>query len=89
MSLLNLMLLFKEYEPVLGSTSDVNDFVTALAVKKMYDLYLSICLCKEEYMHEFRWMMQWLNTSVELSEEKLYLLVLITSFYGFSMRPML
>ncbi|KAL4141179.1 hypothetical protein PRNP1_014301 [Phytophthora ramorum] len=48
--------------------ADVEDFISQLPVKEMYAIYEAVCLSKEEYMHEYLWMMDWLKTSMEISE---------------------
>lgn len=47
----------------------MDDFIAALPVKEMHDLYQAICFKgKEECVHNFFWMMRWLRTCMELSE---------------------
>ncbi|RAW22926.1 hypothetical protein PC110_g20641 [Phytophthora cactorum] len=52
-----------------GSSGDVDLFVAALPVKEMYDLHVGVtCRCKAESVHNYLWMLRWLDLSMELSQ---------------------
>ncbi|KAE9320943.1 hypothetical protein PF008_g17926 [Phytophthora fragariae] len=56
-------------EPDFESSGDVDDFIAALPVKEMREVYRDVCLGgSEECVHNFLWMMRWLRTCMELSE---------------------
>ncbi|KAE9329954.1 hypothetical protein PR003_g15444 [Phytophthora rubi] len=56
-------------EPDFESAGDVDDFIAALPVKEMREVYRDVCLGgSEECVHNFLWMMRWLRTCMELSE---------------------
>ncbi|EGZ17711.1 hypothetical protein PHYSODRAFT_502162, partial [Phytophthora sojae] len=51
-----------------GTSIDIDDFIIALPVKEMNDLYVAICRGEDDRAHNFIWMMRWLETCMELSE---------------------
>ncbi|KAF1787340.1 hypothetical protein GQ600_9033 [Phytophthora cactorum] len=51
-----------------GSSGDVDIFVAALPVKEVHDLYVDVINGKEEFMHNYLWMIRWLDSSMGLSE---------------------
>ncbi|EGZ06480.1 hypothetical protein PHYSODRAFT_341739 [Phytophthora sojae] len=53
-----------------GTSIDIDDFIIALPVKEMNDLYVAICPGEDDRAHNFIWMMRWLETCMELSEEQ-------------------
>ncbi|EGZ24060.1 hypothetical protein PHYSODRAFT_375495, partial [Phytophthora sojae] len=52
------------------STDDVDDFIAARPVKEMYDVYKKVFddTATKEDIHEYVWMLRWLQTSMELSK---------------------
>ncbi|KAE8967114.1 hypothetical protein PR002_g28164 [Phytophthora rubi] len=63
----------QEFEPEFGSTQDVDDFVGSLPVKQMLEVDTGY-IEHEKFTHEFCWMVQWLNTSMEISQISVRLL---------------
>ncbi|KAL3657207.1 hypothetical protein V7S43_017867 [Phytophthora oleae] len=55
-------------EPRFNSSRDVVLFVLNMPVKEMHDLHDDIYSGKEESVHNFLWILQWLETSMEISE---------------------
>ncbi|EGZ12249.1 hypothetical protein PHYSODRAFT_456793, partial [Phytophthora sojae] len=51
-----------------GTSIDIDDFIIALPVKEMNDLYVAIYRGENDRAHNFIWMMRWLETCMELSE---------------------
>ncbi|EGZ10024.1 hypothetical protein PHYSODRAFT_523441, partial [Phytophthora sojae] len=47
---------------------DIDDFIIALPVKEMNDLYVAICRGEDDRAHNFIWMMRWQEPCMELSE---------------------
>ncbi|EGZ05202.1 hypothetical protein PHYSODRAFT_534471, partial [Phytophthora sojae] len=47
---------------------DIDDFIIALPVKQMNDLYVAICRGEDDRALNFIWMMRWQETCMELSE---------------------
>ncbi|KAF4128910.1 hypothetical protein GN958_ATG21888 [Phytophthora infestans] len=54
-----------------GSSVDVDVFIRSLPVNEMHDLHEDVTCCgKDESVHNYRWMLYWLDLNIELS--KLY-----------------
>ncbi|GMF29284.1 unnamed protein product [Phytophthora fragariaefolia] len=47
---------------------DIDDFIVALPMKEMNDLYVAICRGEDEHAHNFIWTLSWLEACMEISE---------------------
>ncbi|POM71800.1 Hypothetical protein PHPALM_11583 [Phytophthora palmivora] len=58
----------RKFELSYGSSGDVDLFVASLPVKEMHQLHVDICKGNDESVHNYLWMVRWLDMCMELSE---------------------
>lgn len=59
-----------------GSSVDVDVFIRSLPVNEMHDLHEDVTCCgKDESVHNYRWMLYWLDLNIELSKVSIHFFV--------------